>query len=172
MQVGALTATAASLRLALGAALSFSITGTKTALAGICVTLTLQTTSSDRINKTFSLYNVDGAADLTGLSAQNLWTADRDYEIVDLRERHAVVAGQAGTMNVYVDTGTTAPGGGQAIATSNFDMTATANTAVAGTLPVLGLRFLLAGDRLSVKSASGSLASAKGAQITVSLQPR
>ena len=172
VQVGALTATAASLRLALGASLSFSITGTKTALAGIAVTLTRLTTSADRIEKTFSLYNVNGQTDLTGLSAQNIFTADRDYEILDIRERHAVVAGQAGTLNAYVDTGTTAPGGGQAVATSNFDMTATANTQVAGTLQVLGLRFLLAGDRLSVKSPSGSLASAKGVQLTVALQPR
>jgi hypothetical protein len=172
VQVGALTATAASLRLATGGALSFSITGTATALAGICITLTLQATSADRIEKTFSLFNVHGQTDLTGLSAQNIWTADRDYEILDIRERHAVVAGQAGTINAYVDSGTTAPGGGQAVATSAFDLTATANTAVAGTLQVLGLRFLLAGDRLSVKVASGSAASCQGEQITIALQPR
>lgn len=172
VQVGALTATAASLRLAVGAALSIAFAGVTTALAGISVTLTLNCTSADRIEKTFSLYNVHGQADFTGFAAQNVWTADRDYEFIDGRERHAVVAGQAGTLGLYADSGTTAPGGGQLLTTAAFDLTAAANTTVVGTLAALGLRFLLAGDRLSVKVASGSAASCKGVQITVALQPR
>lgn len=173
---GALSATAATIRLAPGdrLALKFS-SGTLTALVGLVITVALQETSASRKEVEFFLGHVPGATDLVGWVAGFFFTADRDYEVADVRFVGDVAAGAAAKVTVTADGGTTAAGAGTVLVTDNtnagFDLNATARTVQIGTLPVLGNRFLLTGDRLSVKP-SGTLTTAAGVAITVGLIPR
>ena len=175
---GTLTATAATLRLATGDRLAIKFSGaTLTALVGLVVTVSLQELSSDRIEKVFFLDHVVGAADLTGIAAVNLMVADRDYEILDIREVHGTAGNDAGAVNlgVGIATGTTAAASATIIQTDNsskgFDLKGVAATVQVGTLAVLGNRFLTTGDRLCIVPA-GVFTTAVGAQITVALAPR
>ena len=170
---GTLTATVATLRLATGDGLALKFSGASlTALAGLVITVTLVERASDRKEVTFTQHHVVGASDLVGLTATTFFTADRDYEILDIREYHDVIGSDGGavTIGVTVDTGTTAPGGGQVQTTSDFSIKATARTTQVGTLQVLGLRFLQSGDRLSIKP-TGTFTAAQGVNITVALAP-
>ncbi len=175
---GTISATAATVRLLPGNRLSIEFSGaTLTALVGLVVTVSMTETAAGRVEKTFTLDHVPGAADLTGLIGQSFYSADRDYEVLDISETHNVAAGAACKVAITADSGTTAAGGGTVLSTQNtsagFDLNATARTTQYATLPaVLGSRFLLAGDRLSLKLPTGTLTTAAGLQITVSLAPR
>jgi len=174
---GTMSTTAATIRMAAGDRLSIEFSGaTLTALVGLVVTVSIAETAAGRIEKTWFLDHVPGQADLTGLVSGTFWTADRDYEVLDLSFVQNVAAGAACKMTVTADTGTTAPGGGTVLATQNtnagFDLNATARTVQYATLPTIENRFLLTGDRLSIKTPTGTLTTAAGAQLTVSLAPR
>jgi hypothetical protein len=173
---GTLSATAATLRLATGDRLSIKFSGaTLTALVGLVVTVTLQELAAVRKEISFFLNHIPGAADVTGFASGAFWIADRDYEVLDAREVHDVAAGAAAKVTVTAESGTTAPGSGTVLVTDNtnagFDLNATARTVQVATLPVLGSRFLLAGDRLSVKP-SGTMTTCVGIAISVALAPR
>ncbi len=173
---GTLTATAATLRMLPGDRLSLEFSGaTLTALVGLVITVTLQETFCDRVEVSYYLDHIPGALDLTGWVAGYFWTADRDYEVLDIRMSQGVATGAAAKVGITADSATTAPGAGIALNTANssagFDLNSTANTVQVATLPVLASRFLMTGDRLSVKP-SGTLTTGAGVAITVALQPR
>lgn len=102
--------------------------------------------------------------------------ANRAYEVVAVREIHAVAGDDVGAVNAQVtkDTGTQAPGAGANLLTNNasagFDLKGTANTVQAGTLTATGADLILAaGNRLSVDFA-GTVATLAGMVITVTLK--
>lgn len=170
---GALSATAATVRLATGDRLSAKFSGaTVTALVGVVLQVTLQELSSDRKEVTYALEHVPGATDLVGIANTCFFIADRDYEVLDAREYHNVVGsdGSAVTIGVTADSGTTAPGSGTAVITA-LSLKATARTVQVGALAVLGSRFLLTGDRLSTV-VSGTFTAAEGVVVTVALAPK
>jgi hypothetical protein len=173
---GTVSSTAATIRLAPGDRLSIEFSGaTLTALVGLVVTVSIAETASGRVEKTYFLDHVVGQTDLTGWVANTIFTADRDYEFLDASMTENVATGAAAKVGLTVDTGTTAAGGGTAMVTQNtnagFDLNATARTTQYATLPAANARFLLTGDRISVKP-SGTLGTGAGVQITFSLAPR
>ncbi len=175
---GTLSTTAATVRVLNGSYLSLSFSGaTLTALVGMVVTVSFIETAASRVEKTFFLDHVVGASTLVGIAAACVWTADRDYEIIDLSEVHRVAGtdGGAVTIGVAIATGTTAPGSATIIQTdtsnAGFSIKSTAATPLFGTLAALNKRFLLTGDRLCVVPA-GTFTTAAGCAITVSLMPR
>ena len=170
---GTLAAAAATLRLAAGDRLAICFNGASlTALVGLVVTVTMQEMASSRKEISFALDHTVGQADLTSAASTAFFTADRDYEILDLREIHDVVGNDGGTVTVdcTIDTGTTAPGGGTSIMTGALSLKAPARTTQVGTLAALGARYLLTGDRLSAKF-SGTTSAAKGLAISVAVKP-
>lgn len=181
VQTGALVATAGSVNLAAGDKLTIKYSsGTLTNVAGAVLVVILQEQSAARKEVSFYLDHVPGATDLVGIVGASFFTADREYEVLEIRENHRVLGTDASavTVNVTSETGTTAPGSGTALLTDNsnagFSVKATINTTQVGTLLTPGAatsRFLLVGDRLSTKVA-GVFTAAAGMVITVSLAPR
>ena len=99
-------------------------------------------------------------------------TASFRCRVTKITEVHATVAGQAGNLTVERLQGTEAPASGDDLTTAGFDLTATINTVVAGTLTAtVAHRILEVGDRLALKVASGSAASLANANVTVELEP-
>lgn len=171
---GTVSSTAATIRLAVGDRLAVEFSGASlTALIGLVVTVSIAETASDRVEKTFFLDHVPGGTDLTGITAVDFWTADRDYEVVDAREVHGVAGNDAGSVTVApgIATGTTAPGSATSLLSAAFNVKATANTVQTGSLNALGTRFLLKGDRLCLIP-SGTFTTAAGLSLTVGLIPR
>lgn len=75
------------------------------------------------------------------------------------------------TVDIFKDTGTTAPGGGTSVLTGVITFSATANTRVTGTLSAtVATITLAAGDRLSTKWA-GTVGSITGGMVSVLLVP-
>jgi hypothetical protein len=173
---GTLSTTAATVRLLPGNRLAIQFNGASlTALAGLVVTVSMSETAAGRAEKTMYLNHVVGAADLVGWVSGTFFIADRDYEVLDISEIHDVAAGAAAKVAVTAESGTTAAGSGTVLTTQNtnagFDLNAVARTVQFATLATSANRFLLAGDRLSCKP-SGTLTTAAGVAITVSLAPR
>lgn len=99
-----------------------------------------------------------------------LFVADGNYQVDSVRAVWGVVGGAAAVLNVEKLTGTTAPGSGTALLTSNLDLTSTANTVNTGTLTGTTANLQLAsGDRLGVKL-GGVLTGLVGCAITVVLR--
>lgn len=180
VQNGALTATAADLRLAPGNRLAVDFTGTLTAVAGVVVVV-LFMPCEKRKEVTFTLSkNANQAVD------QYFFIADRRYDIICVSEVHAVAAGGASKIQVTRDTGTDAPGAGTDLiglnSAAGFDLAATAETvqvcqigawpAGAAAVGFVDPRFnvLRAGDRLAVDYSAAAQSTA-GVTITVSLRP-
>lgn len=169
VQTGTLTATAATLRLAVGDRLSLDFAGTLTALAGVVVVVVLQPLAP-RFEVGWDMVANGSLAD------QAFFIADRSYEVLDVREVHATAGNDGGavTLQVTIDSATDAPGAGVNLLTDNtnagFDLKGTANTVQAGTLGALGTRYLLSGDRLSVDFA-GTLTTLAGVTVTTTLKP-
>lgn len=108
---------------------------------------------------------------LNALSVSSaVFVADAAYQVVGVRSVWGVAGGAAAVLNVEKLTGTTAPGSGTALLTSNFDLTSTANTVNTGTLTgtVADLQ-LAAGDRLGCKL-GGVLTGLVGCALTVLLK--
>lgn len=108
---------------------------------------------------------------LNALSVSSaVFVADAAYQVVGVRGVWGVVGGAGAVLNVEKLTGTTAPGSGTALLTSNFDLTSTANTVNTGTLTgtVADLQ-LAAGDRLGCKL-GGVLTGLVGCALTVLLK--
>jgi hypothetical protein len=168
VQTGALTATAANLRLAPGDRLSVDFAGTLTALAGVVVVVTFVPYYTT-VEVTFNL-NANSA-----LADQCFFYAGRPYNIIAISEVHSTAGTDGGAVNLQVtlDRETDAPGAGSDLislnANAGFNLKGTANTVQVGTFISNGLNYMLAGDRLSVDFA-GTLTSVAGVVVTVTLE--
>ena len=81
----------------------------------------------------------------------HFFIADRAYVVVQAEEIHSVVGGASAAVGIKKCTGTTAPASGTAIATANFDLTATINTTQTATLSATAADYTLAdGDKLAL----------------------
>ncbi len=169
VQSGSLSATVANLWLSAGDRLSVDFSGTTTALAGVVITVEFEPLYEKTKDVTF---NLSANAELAD---QAFFIADRAYEILDARYVNATAGNDGGAVNVQLTAGrlTDAPGAGSDLLTNNtnagFDCKGTANTVEVAALGVLGVRFLNAGDRLSVDFA-GTLTTLAGVVITITLR--
>lgn len=165
----ALSATASVLSMAAGDRLSVDFTGTLTALAGVVVVVAFAPIYS-AINVTYQLLaNASLGTDTA------FFTADRDYEVLEISGVWSVVGGSGALVTVTRDIGTNAPGAGTSLLTDNtntgFDLTTTVNTVNYGGLPTSRhSRLLAAGDRLSTKNA-GTKGTLAGLIVAVTLRP-
>ena len=166
VQNGALTATAANLRLAPGNRISVDYSGTTTSLAKVLVTITLQYVEN-RMEVTYAVQPNASLAD------QVLFTADRGYEVIAASAVWSTASGGATNVQLTRDTGTDAPGAGTDLLSNDtnagFQTDGTANTVEVGTWKDTRFNFLMAGDRLSLDF-SGTLTSLVGVVVTVSLR--
>ena len=102
---------------------------------------------------------------------QAFWTAPYPCKVVRAYERHATVAGQAGTLQVEKTPSGTAPGSGTTTLASAFDLTSTANTnVIIQATATTANATLAAGNSLSTKLASGAATSYAGGVVTVVLE--
>jgi len=170
VQAGALSATAANLRLAVGDRLSLDFAGTLTALAGVVVVVLFEPTY-DRVEVTYNL------AKNANLVDQAFFIADRDYEVIAASAVWSVVSSGATNVQLTADKAAEAPGAGTDLlsndSSAGFQTDGTANTVEAGIFLATLARpapVLLAGDRLSVDY-SGTLTGLVGVVATVSLKP-
>jgi len=168
VQTGALSATAANLRLAPGDRLSVDFAGTLTALAGVVVVVTfspLYRTIEVPIN-----LNANAA-----LADQAIFTANRPYKVIAISEVHATAGtnGSAVNLQVTIDRGVVAPGTGIDLVSLNanagFNLKGTANTVQVATFVADGNNYMYLGDKLSLDFA-GTLTSLAGLQVTATLE--
>lgn len=117
------------------------------------------------------------AQDATAMVDQSFFVANRAYQVIAVREVHAVAEATAVTLLVQVtkDTTTDAPGAGTNLLTNTtnagFDCKATANTVQVGTLTATGAALQLAvGDRLSVDYTAAAT-ELVGVTISCTLKP-
>lgn len=164
----ALTATAATLKMASGDRLALKMTGTLTALAGLVVTVFFAEGPERLI--TIPLTYWDALSTDRTLFIAN----DRYYEVYDNWGTWST-ASTSLTKLLTKDTGTTAPGAGTGLLTDNTNAgiltSATANTPV-GSLRLSAVStkpslILAPGDRLGIKNASavGALAGYAGTVV-------
>ena len=96
--------------------------------------------------------------------------ATRPTEVLEVQEVHSVAGtnGSPVTLDVEKLTGTTAPGAGDTILGSTFDLKSTANTVVTkeGPTELSSDRQLAPGDRLALV-VSGTLTALKGVCVTL-----
>jgi hypothetical protein len=163
----ALTATTANLTLRAGDRLSTKFSATTTG-AGVIVTVYMAPIYA-RKEVSWQL-----AINAQEQVAQNFFTADHNYEVVDASCSYGTAAGGAAKIAVTIDKGTTAPGAGNVVQTDNtnagFDLNSTTGTAQFMTPASLHLRLMSPGDRLGL-AVSGAAQSIADVVITVSLRP-
>ena len=112
-----------------------------------------------------AVYQTGAAA---ALPTQTIFTAPVACKVVSVNAIWDTVAGGASTVGIYKDTGTTAMGGGTIILAAAMDMTGTARTATQPALSATASDYTMAaGDRLSVKVASGAATGSAGVNFTV-----
>lgn len=107
------------------------------------------------------------------LTNQVMFIADRAYEIVAIKEIHAVAGNDAGavTLNITKDIDGVAPAGGDNLLTAGFNLKGTANTQQTGTLvSSYTTRTLAVGNRLSL-SITGTPTAVAGILVQVILTP-
>ena len=102
--------------------------------------------------------------------AKTFFIAPAACKIVSAYERHVTVAGQAGVLTVEKLTSAEAPGAGDDLFTTGFDLTSTANTPVSITAVTTAAGTLAAGDALCLKVQSGAATSYALGTITVTMQ--
>ncbi len=162
-QVGILTATAASLLMAVGDRLALDFTGATTLLAGVVCTVSL-TPIARRTELNFYLPSTWAVN-----TNRTFFIADRNYTAIVESEVHAVAAGGTSTATVTKESGTTAAGSGLALLGTANDLNATANVVQSDLLvTTLGYVNLRVGDRLSYKF-NHAVQSSSGLAVTVSL---
>lgn len=167
----ALSATAATLKLAAGNRLSVKFTGTLTALANIVVVVYLQSYNAGYVGQVEANFNINANG---SQATTQFFIADRDYEVVDVSEVHDVAGTDGGTvsLDVFIDKLTNTPGGGATALSAVINAKATADTVqVSGLSTSRRARLLSQGDRLTAKY-TGTLTALVGANINVSLLPR
>lgn len=88
--------------------------------------------------------------------AQHIFIADKAYQVVSIKEIHSVVGGGAAAVRARKITDTSAPGAVASgtvkeITTATFDLTATINTTLTGTLSATPADYTMAaGDKLAL----------------------
>lgn len=165
VNVGSLTATAANLIVRAGNRLSLKLAN-KGALAGLVIVVQMVAVGGLQY-----VGQVDIDWGNTTVATEAMWIADRDYEIVDGSVVWATASGAAGTYDLTIDKGVTAPGGGATALASTVALSGTANTVTVLSLSASRRAKLLnAGDVLSVKI--GSPSATAGIFTNISLLPR
>jgi hypothetical protein len=108
---------------------------------------------------------------------QNVFIADRAYEVEAVRESHATAGSDGGavTLDVKKATGTTAIASGTTVLGSTFDLKGTANTVVHktkgnGGVVATSVGRLAEGDRLGI-DITGTITAVAGVQVTIVLKP-
>lgn len=169
VQNGALSATAANLRLAPGDRLAVDFAGTLTALAGVVVVVTFEP-YYESFDISWSMLANGSLADCC------IFQANRPYRVLYCSEVHSTAGNDASAVNLQltIDRGTDAPGAGTDLislnANAGFNLKGTANTVQVGTFVAEGNNYLLPGDRLSLDFA-GTLTTLAGVVVTVTLVP-
>ena len=102
--------------------------------------------------------------------AKTFFIAPCNCKVIEARERHVTVAGQAGTLQVEKVPSGTAVGSGTVTLASAFDLTSTANTVVTKTALTTSASTLATGDALALKVASGASTSLALATLTVTME--
>lgn len=182
VNVAALTATAATLRLAAGQRLSVKISGTTTGLAGLVVIVYLQAVGTSAAYQAVGTgLGYIGQVDVnytllanTNQGTTSFFIADRDYEVVDTSLIWGTAGSDGGTVSgdFQIDKGTTAPGSGTSATTGALSVKTTAATATV--IPISTsrrVRLMSQGDRLTFVTA-GTLTALAGVTGSVSLLPR
>ena len=118
-------------------------------------TLTLTTGQFVPGQKFVVTYPQVAAADV----AKTFFIAPVACKIISGYERHVTVAGQAGVITVEKLTAAEAPGAGDDLFTTGWDLTSTANTSVSKTAVTTAAGTLAAGDALCLKVQSGAATS-------------
>lgn len=102
---------------------------------------------------------------------QNVFIADRAYQLVSVRGVYAANNGAAFTMDVKKCTGTQAPSAGVTMLSATQDWNATANTVITSTLSATPANTALAtGDRIALDF-TGTATSIAGAVVAIVLRP-
>lgn len=102
--------------------------------------------------------------------AKTFFIAPAACKIVSGYERHVTVAGQAGVLTVEKLTTGEAPGAGDDLFTTGWDLTSTANTPVSKTAVTTAAGTLAAGDTLCLKLQSGAATSYALGSISLVVQ--
>lgn len=98
--------------------------------------------------------------------------ADRNYEVIEFKERHEVAGTDAGAVTIMLNKvpDATAPASGTNVLTATLSLKTTANTWQSGTITSSLPDFVLSsGDALSVIS-SGTLTSLQGITVAIILK--
>lgn len=91
--------------------------------------------------------------------AKTFFIAPAACKIISGYERHVTVAGQAGVLSVEKLTAAEAPGAGDDLFTTGWDLTSVANTSVSKTAVTTAAGTLAAGNALCLKLQSGAATS-------------
>ena len=102
--------------------------------------------------------------------AKTFFIAPAACKIVSAYERHVTVAGQAGVLTIEKLTSAEAPGAGDDLFTTGFDLTSTANTPVSKTAVTTAAGTLAAGDALCLRVQSGAATSYALGTVAVTMQ--
>ena len=144
----ALTATAATLAMAAGDRLAAVFSATTTG-ANVCVTVSF----TPLVGEQQVVFQIAPAAQQA--VNQYFFVADRHYEVMDGSCVYDITAGTASKLAIEIEKGTTAPGSGVSVDTTNsnagFDMNTTARTVQWIAPAVRHSRQLSVGDRLGTK---------------------
>ena len=137
------TGTFAALTMAASERLSVDFSTSGTELVGLVVTVTFRA-QANRLEVSYWRHDTD-VVDAV------YFIADRDYELYDGRQKHAVAAGGTSTANVEKVSGTNNPSTGTALLATAWDLNATAETIqVADISTVKATRLIVDGERLSI----------------------
>lgn len=109
---------------------------------------------------------------------QDVFIADRPYDVIAVRETHGVAGSDGGavTLDVVKATGTTAIASGTTVLSSTFNMKSTANTPVTKTRSNGGVvstpvATLAEGDRLGFNY-TGTITALAGVAVSIVLRPK
>lgn len=102
--------------------------------------------------------------------AKTFFIAPAACKIVSGYERHVTVAGQAGVLTVEKLTTGEAPGAGDDLFGTGFNMVSTANTPVSKTAVTTAAGTLAAGDALCLKVQSGAATSYALGTVTLTME--
>ncbi len=117
---------------------------------------------------TFTAIYQTGAA--AACPPMTIFTAPVACVVSSVKTIWDTVAGATSTISIFKDTGTAALGAGTLILAAAIDMEGTARTTGTPALAASAATYTLAaGDRLSVKVASGTATASSGVNFTVTL---
>lgn len=105
-------------------------------------------------------------------AAKTFWIAPANCKIISARERHVTAAGQAATLQIEKLASGEAPGAGDNLLATGFDLTSAANTPVEDLAVATGEQDLAAGDTLCLRLAAGNAADYALGTITVVMEWR